>query len=63
MPPNQGIQSRLREEVTQALANGERPGYADIEQLKVLDAVVRETLRVYVIFFEKLFYKIGRTDG
>lgn len=47
---NQDVQDRMRTEILQALENHETLDYDTIQALPYLDAVCRETLRVYVDF-------------
>ena len=46
----QDIQCRLREEILEASAGRKQLSYDDLNELPFLDAVCRETLRMYVRF-------------
>ena len=49
---NPSVQEKLREEILDAQA-GEEVSYDTIMELPYLDAVCRETLRVYVVLLER----------
>ena len=44
---HQDVQNKLRQEITKARKSGEDLSYDDLVALPYLDAVCRETLRVY----------------
>lgn len=51
---HQDIQDKLRAEIREARQNFEEPNYDQLNALPYLDAIIRETLRLYVLVYAGL---------